>query len=656
MTWVDADPAAEGRYRLVADLAPTERVVPELIEALFDESWRVRRLAAERLGALGATDALVQPLLEVLTRRGQPGARNAAATALAHLGGVAVGPLVGLLGHVDPDQRKFAADILGALGLEAASPALIDALADVDPNVRVAAAEALGQTGGPLARAALEGLLARPDPLLQVSALEALTVLDAPPPLPVLVPLVAQPLTRRSAWRLMGRVRHRSAWVLVVQHLRVKATRDAALLALGSATGAFSGDVEAELALAVTGVDDAIAWLARCLSSEDVERRVGALHLVRAAKLAELAPNVAEAAEGGAAAELCLTVLSSLGTPGLVALVEGASAPLLAMSREGRAVAGEALVENANPRFVPALTALLDAGEAELAEVAVRALGRAQSVEAVGPLLRALEDDTLAAAAARALIVLAQTFPGAVRQALAQRVAGGGPLQPHLVRAWANVAGHDAVPVLRQAMHDESDGVRAAAAQVAMVAPSEAASLLRMAVVDESPRVRRGAARAVAGLSPDEGRPLLERLLDDREPSVLSLACLAAMERGATWAAPRLRALVTHPEAGVVLAALQAAMVLGAADDGLLTRALAHSDGEVVKQVLTEGASSRAVVEAAAWALADPRWDVRAAAARTLEVGGGAEHVELLKAAAQKEEDPLAHQALVAALASLGTR
>ncbi|MCU0695427.1 MAG: HEAT repeat domain-containing protein [Myxococcaceae bacterium] len=655
MTWVDPDPAAEGRYRTISELSGGPSAVPELIEALFDESWRVRRLAAERLGSLGHPDALVAPLLEVLTRRGQPGARNAAATALSHLGGVAVAPLVRLLRDVDPDQRKFAADILGELGLEAASPALIDALTDDDPNVRVAAAEALGKTGGPLARAALEALLARTDPLLQVSALEALTALDAPPPLPALVPLVAHPLTRRSAWRLMGHVRHRSAWVLVVQHLRAKATRDAALLALGSATASFSGDVEAELALAVTGVDDALAWLARCLGSEDLERRVGALHLVRAAKLAELSPKVAEAAEGGAAAELCLAVLSSLGTPGLVALVEGTPPALLAMSREGRAVAGEALVENATPRFVPALTALLDAGEAELAEVAVRALGRTQCADAIAPLLRALDDDGLSAAAARALTFLAQTYPADVRSALSQRVERA-PLQPHLVRAWANVAGHEALPVLRQAMHHESDAVRAAAAQVAMVAPAGAAGLLGMAVVDESARVRRGAARAVSGLQPSEGRALLERLLDDREPSVLSLACTAAMERGAEWAAPRLRALVTHADAGVVLAAVQAAMVLGAADDALLTRALAHPDGEVVKQVLTEGASSRAVVEAAAWALSDPRWDVRAAAARTLEVGGGPEHVELLEAAAQREADPLAHQALLTARTALGAR
>ena len=90
--------------------------------------------------------------------------------------------------------------------------------------------------------------------------------------------------------------------------------------------------------------------------------------------------------------------------------------------------------------------------------------------------------------------------------------------------------------------------------------------------------------------------------------------------------------------------------------DALLTRALAHPDGEVVKQVLTEGASARVVVEAAAWALSDPRWDVRAAAARALEIGGGAGERALLEAAAQRETDPLAHQALVQAAKALEAR
>ncbi|MDP3503596.1 MAG: HEAT repeat domain-containing protein [Myxococcales bacterium] len=651
MTWLDSDPAVETRYRTVSETTD----LAALIEALFDESWRVRRLAADKLSVATTSDTLVQALLEVLSRRGQTGARNAAATALAHLGLVGVKPLIGLLGHTDPDQRKFAADILGELGRVEASSALIAALRDDDPNVRVASAEALGKTGGPDARRALEALLAAgPDVLIQVSALEALTALNAPPPLPLLVPLLHNPLTRRSAWRLIGRVRHRSAWVLMVRALRSKATRDAALLALGGSTTTLASDVENELSVALSGVEDAAPWLTKCLASEDLERRVGALHLVRAVRLPELSSRVAEAAEGGALAELSLSVLLSLGTPALVALLEGPSPALLQMSREGRSVASEAIVENSSPRFVGALTALLDAGEDELGEVAVRALGRCESVAAIAPLLRALDDDAVSAAASRALTHLAQTFPAEVKQSLSAKVLG--PLRPHLVRAWANVAGLEALPVVRRALHDEAEAVRAAGAQMAMVVASEASTLLGMAVVDESARVRRGAARAVAGLGPTTGRPLLERLLDDREPSVLALAAGAAMECGAAWATPRLIELTAHADSGVVLASVQALMVLGGADDATLARIAAHPDGEVVKQVLQEGASSTAVLAQAVKALNDPRWDVRGAAAEALAVGGGVEHLAALEIASERETDALAHEAISRALAALKAR
>lgn len=649
MTWLDSDPAVETRYRTVSETTD----IAALIEALFDESWRVRRLAADKLSVATTSDTLVQALLEVLSRRGQTGARNAAATALAHLGLVGVKPLIGLLGHADPDQRKFAADILGELGRVEASSALIAALRDDDPNVRVASAEALGKTGGPDARRSLEALLAAgADALIQVSALEALTALNAPPPLPLLVPLLQNPLTRRSAWRLIGRVRHRSAWVLMVRALRSKATRDAALLALGGSTTPLASDNE--LSVALSGVEDAAAWLTKCLASEDLERRVGALHLVRAVRLPELASRVAEAAEGGALAELSLSVLLSLGTPALVALLEGPSPALLQMSREGRSVASEAIVENSSPRFVGALTALLDAGEDELGEVAVRALGRCESTAAIAPLLRALDDDSVSAAASRALTHLAQTFPVEVKQSLSAKVLG--PLRPHLVRVWANVAGLEALPLVRRALHDEAEAVRAAGAQMAMVVASEASTLLGMAVVDESPRVRRGAARAVAGLGPDKGRALLERLLNDREPSVLALAAGAAMECGASWAVLRLIELTTHADSGVVLASVQALMVLGGADDATLARIVAHPDGEVVKQVLHEGASSTAVIAQAVKALNDPRWDVRGAAAQALAVGGGVEHLAALEVAIERETDALAHEAISRALAALKAR
>ena len=88
--------------------------------------FRIACLAAG-LGIDRATDSA--QLIAVLSDRGQTGARNAAATALAQLGPAAVPALLQLLEHADGDQRKFAADILGDLRLPAAVEGLVGRLA-----------------------------------------------------------------------------------------------------------------------------------------------------------------------------------------------------------------------------------------------------------------------------------------------------------------------------------------------------------------------------------------------------------------------------------------------------------------------------------------------------------------------------------------------
>ncbi|WNZ59443.1 HEAT repeat domain-containing protein [Myxococcus sp. MxC21-1] len=107
----------EARYLALQSLDPcTAGVLEILVVGLHDESWRVRHVAAEALKRMPASSELAARLISVLGERGETGARNAAAEALAGLGSVALGPLVDLLAHPDPDQRKFAADILGQLG------------------------------------------------------------------------------------------------------------------------------------------------------------------------------------------------------------------------------------------------------------------------------------------------------------------------------------------------------------------------------------------------------------------------------------------------------------------------------------------------------------------------------------------------------------
>lgn len=647
---LDGDEAAEARYQALLTGGLHEDALEGLVKGLYDVSWRVRKLAAELLARVDATPALVDRLVAVLGDRGQTGARNAAAMALAQLGPSALPALVALLRHPDPDQRKFAADILGELRQTEAVPPLVAALKDSDLNVSAAAAEGLGRIGGTEAGRALEALLDAKEPLLRLCALEGLGQLGRPPPLPRLLPHLDSPETARSAWRLLGQIAHPTAFALLCRGLLTPA-RDAALAGLGARDVGLSADGEAELKIALRHVADAGAWLTVALGSEERALRHGALQAVGAASLATLAVEVAHAAEGGELAEAALKVLVRLGLPGARALLSGSPPALTALGREARSVAGEAVLRAAEPALVDALSALAQAGDFELAELAARALGRSRSPAAVAPLAELLDDDLLAASAARALVTLSVTVPAECGQALLLSLERRP--RPHALRAYAQVAPPDAaLAMLRRCAHEADERVRAAAAEASAALGVE---LLSTALADESPLVRRAAARSLTRLKPADAGPLLKRALEDAEPAVRSAAASAAGELGARDAGPTLEAMVPGPGA-VALAALQSLFQLGLLPTPLLEAAARHADAEVVKAALTFGAGRAEGVALAVQQLKHPRWDVRVAAARTLAVSGGRQALIPLHAALERETDALTRDLMIASAATLAER
>lgn len=650
MSGPTADAAAERRYRALEALAEGPEAVAACLEALGDEAWRVRRLAVERLARARPDAALVHRLV-LLLEQGEAGARNAAASVLGQWGPVALPQVSGLLAHPDAHQRKFAADILGALRLAGATPALVQALDDADANVRTAAAEALGQVGGAAARLVLDRLLLSADVMLRVCALEGLAHLDAPPPLPALTPHLMDPLTRRSAWRLLARIAHPTAWLLLVRGLAARESRDAALGALGGRP--VPADVQEALRRVIPATDDALLWLTAALASDDDERRRGALRLAHALREARLALPVARAVRGEADGRLALEALLQLGPSGAQALLSSSTA-LVELPAEGRAVAFEAIVALAHPGLVAPLVAALEGGEPELAELAVRALGRTQARQAIAPLARGFDDDALAVHAGRSLTALAAVWPDEVRAALSPLTRQ--PLRPHLVRAWGAVAGADALEVLRRAAHDAQPLVRAAAVEAYSGPPDEGLALVQAALLDEAAAPRRAAARAVGLLAPAAVRALLPRLLADVDPTVVVTGCEVAAARGLVEVSERLKALARAPEVRVAVAALHALAGLGRLGDDVALRASLQADGDVLVAVFTVAADRPLLLDRALDALRHPRWDVRVAAARLLAVSGRDAARGPLEDAASREEDPVARALLEEALATLTRR
>ncbi|EPX57844.1 PBS lyase HEAT-like repeat protein [Cystobacter fuscus DSM 2262] len=652
--------AEEVRYRALLELDVSRlEAREELVTGLHDESWRVRRAAAEGLVRLPERGAVVERLIAVLGERDETGARNAAAEALSGMGASAVQPLVHLLGHADPDLRKFAADILGQLALPEAEGALVAVLLeDGDLNVRVAAAEALGRVGGRGAAFALERVLSNPEPLLRLSALESLAALRHPPPLADVVPLLNNPLLKRSAYRVLGLIERTEVVALVCRGLAAsesRSTRESALVALGQHSARMADGsrpaMYAAVGEALRRLLGAVSWVTSALESGDIEVKTGALVAAAALREPRLAPLVAEVAQEERLVPEVMRTLACFGPETgreLLASMDRLSFP-------AREAAGQVLVEMVDESFVPELVQMLDWGEVDLKGVAARALGRTGALEAVEPLAGFLSNPELAGVAARALVALSAGFRARVLQALQTSLEQGA--QPVVLNALVRVGGTAQLPLVRRIAREGSEPLRATAVEVlAAVDPAGGLELTRVALVDEAPRVRAAAVRVLGQVGDVSLAPLLQRALADDALEVRLAALEAVGECGAVALAEDLEALVRHPDGAIAFRAVRSLARLGVLRDEVIQHAVAHEDHEVVKAALLAGAASGVGGALALGLLGHAHWDVRAAAARVLADSREERLLPPLMNALVSETDALARRALVDAVERLSGR
>lgn len=648
----------EPRYQAVRSVAlDRPGALETLLAALYDQSWRVRKVASERIAQLTDAAQAAARLVEVLGDRDATGARNAAAEALGRIGEPAIPALLALLEHDGADQRKFAAEILGGIGSRAAERALIAALEDVDPNVQVAAAEALGRVGAEEAASALEGVLERPDALLRLSVMEALAQLGRAPPLPVLVALLEEPKVRRAAYRSLGLVAHPSAVDLICRGIvhEVRAVREASFAALAvqraRAQAASRAEIDNKVRIALRRAPDVRSLLESALGGDDPRVRTGAVWAAAAYKDPGLAAALAEVAEDERLVQEVIPALLQLGAAAGPALLE----VLPTLNGTARQAAGEALVQLATPSLAQRLGALLDSGEPDLELVAVRALGRCQSLDAAPLLLRALTAPSLAVASARALVALGQSFRGQVLENLRRVVRG--QATPAAILALARVGEEASLPELRASIRDLDPSVRAATAEAASEIGGEGSlELARLALADEVPQVRAAAARGLGKLNDARAFMLLRLALADEDASVQAEAVEAAGDLGGTGLVPELRALAVSEDPHRAGRAIRTLSRLGAMDAQVLHAAARHADPEVVKEAVIAGAALEEGIAVAEAHLAHARWDVRVAAARALAAGGGRAQVAPLQNALEREEDVLARESLRGALEQLSRR
>ena len=182
-----------------------------LLDALSDESWKVRRAAIKGVSQRAAPEAIAALVSSVVENHHNPSLLNSALQVLTSSEVDALSPLLELLESPDPDLRMQAALALGEKGDARAVDGLLKASQDDDTNVRYHAIEALGKLKAADAVNALAEIVESKDFFVAFAALEALSKIGDTRVAPRMMPLLEDELLREPAINLLGQLGDDSA-------------------------------------------------------------------------------------------------------------------------------------------------------------------------------------------------------------------------------------------------------------------------------------------------------------------------------------------------------------------------------------------------------------------------------------------------------------
>ena len=488
-----------------------------LLDALSDDSWRVRRAAIKGVSQRAAPEAIAALLNSVVENHHNPSLLNSALQVLASSDVDTVSPLLNLLKHRDADLRMQAALALGEQRDGRAVHALIAALQDDDTNVRYHAIEALGKLKAVEAVDALAEIVETSDFFVGFAALEALTQIGDTSIAPRMVSLLENDLLRDPTINLLGQLGDDSVVAPLTALLNSPTTTSTSLIAraLANLNNRYEeqygeGRYIAELTsreIAPTGVQNLIDEL-ESSAQEDLRSIALVLGWLK-----------------GAGVDRALTRL--------MGRVDLRDEIIEALVRHGSAT-------------VDLLISQLPAEDLEVRRAAAVALGRIGDSSATSALINALTDEPVAIDAANALaqigdpeavdglLNLLGDDDASVRQAAVSAVNSILPPSmskriipllhdpdPNVRESAVKIAGYFGYPGAADALielsRDDNERVRSAAIEhLPFVEDERVAGVVVQALKEETPDVRAAAARALSNMDAPEVVPaLIEGLSDD---------------------------------------------------------------------------------------------------------------------------------------------
>jgi len=488
-----------------------------LLDALSDESWRVRRAAIRGVSQHAAPEAIASLVSLVVKNHHNPSLLNSALQVLTASKVDTLSPLLELLKDPDPDLRMQAALALGDQRNARAVDGLIEMLRDEDTNVRYHAIEALGKLKATEAVDVLAEIAESKDFFLSFAALESLTNIGDARVASKMAPLLDNEFLRDPAINLLGKLGDDSAVGPLTALLNTPGVPTSAIAdALAAihdrydeqySEGAYIADLVSR-EISATGIQN----LLDALASEPGKGPLRSIALVlgwqkrsgldraltRLMGREEVRDEIIEALvrHGSATVELLMEQLSSED-------LEVRRSAVMALGRIGDSTATPALVEALN--------------EESLSIDAANALGRMGDARAVDGLVNLIGNSDASVRQATVSALNSLTLPS-----IAERII---PLlrdpDPNVRESAVKIAGYFGYPesagALLDLSRDPNERVRCAALEhLPFVEDERALDVLLHAMKEETPNARAAAARALGNMfAPEVVRPLIEGLSDD---------------------------------------------------------------------------------------------------------------------------------------------
>lgn len=640
--------------------------VPELIAALDDSSWTVRRAVVAALAALG--DDAVAPLCEWLrarrtTEHGIAAAVDALATSTGSTASRALAPLLEV---ADPAIVADAIAIAGRRGAAELGPRIITLLDDANDNVVVAAIEALGRLGAGIAIEPLVAVVRRRNFFQTFPAIQVLAGTHDPRIIAPLSELLDDPLFAPAAIAALGRSGLPGALPPLLALLDIadlERTRTvAAALADLLVTAAWSGTTS-KIVPALHTAPGIGEVLRAALPGARREERVAIATLLGTVGDPESLPLLV-----GLLDEPTCRTAATEAIQQIAALHDDALLDLLNRGTAAMRIALLPIVHTTNS--IAVVQSLLADDEPEVRARACEALARIGNTSVVDALFAALDDDhpRVAHAATGAI----HSLGGERARALAVAALGAtGPARRrHALRIVAYLGITEAFQAVRAAI-DDPDARLAELAITALAAledPRTDPILVELAR-DPDPARRAAATRGAAQRTSEVTTELLVRALTDDAPWVRYYACQGLARTRHAPAIPAIVERLADPSPHVRIAAIEALAALDApAARQALTAAtrsndpderraalvgLGHGDHAHALPLLLEAAAgedvaTRLVALAGLGRSSDP------AALAALARAARSEHDELRDAAlsllADRNDPPAAHTLVELAL------